>query len=66
MVAVVGLSQAAMVLLNLLRLTFSMTAAEFGHFSFGVQGASAAIASIIAAGTAMALTTIDRKTGASR
>jgi len=62
-VLVVGLAELAMIMLDLMRLVFSMTAAEYGHFSFGVQGASAAIASVIAAGAGVALRIIYRKAG---
>jgi hypothetical protein len=36
-------------MLNLLRLAFSLSAAQFGHFSFGVQGVGAVTSVIVVA-----------------
>lgn len=61
-VLVVGLAELAVIMLNLMRLAFSLTAAQFGHFSFGVQGAAAVISSVIAACAGVALAAIYRNT----
>jgi len=45
----VGCTAFVLIMLNLLRLAFSLSAAQFGHFSFGVQGVGAVTSVIVVA-----------------
>ena len=60
-ILVVGLTVLLQILLDMMRLAFSMTAAQFGHFSFGVQGAAAVISTVIVTCAGVALALIYRK-----
>ena len=57
-VLVVGSTVWALIMLNMLRLGFSASAAQHGFFSFGVQGAAAVISTVIVACAGVALTLI--------
>lgn len=61
-VLVVGLTVLLQIPLDMMRLAFSMTAAQFGYFSFGVQGSAAVISTVIVTCAGVALALIYRKT----